>query len=154
MTSPTERQGKTTSGRNPVATALWANAALLAVIALVLLNRSGAPSFMPAAYGQNQAPIAGGAGVFIMPAQMQTNVWGAYLLDVDNKTICAYQFYPGEKKLRLTAARSYKWDTRLENFNTDIPPKEVKALIDRQAAAAQQGVGAGAGGNEADSKDK
>ena len=154
MTSPTERQGKTTSGRNPIATALWANAALLAVIAVVLLNRSGAPTFMPAAYGQNQAPIAGGAGVFIMPAQMQMNVWGAYLLDVDNKTICAYQFYPGEKKLRLTAARSYKWDTRLENFNTDIPPKEVKALIDRQAAAAQQGIGAGGGGNDADAKDK
>jgi hypothetical protein len=156
MTSPTERPGNTTSGRNPVATALWANAALLAVIALVLLNRSGAPSFMSAAYGQNQAPIAGGAGVFIMPAQMQTNVWGAYLLDVDNKTICAYQFYPGEKKLRLTAARSYKWDTRLENFNTDIPPKEVKALIDRQAAAQQQGAGGAgaAGGNDAEAKDK
>jgi hypothetical protein len=119
-----------------VATALWANAALLAVIAVVLLSRGGAPSLLPAAYAQNQAPIAGGAGVFIMPAQMQSTVWGCYLLDVDNKTICAYQFYPGEKKLRLTAARSYRFDTRLENFNTDMPPKEVKALIDRQNAAA------------------
>jgi hypothetical protein len=119
-----------------VATALWANAALLAVIAVVLLSRGGTPSLLPGAYAQNQAPIAGGAGVFIMPAQMQTNVWGCYLLDVDNKTICAYQFYPGEKKLRLTAARSYRYDTRLENFNTDMPPKEVKALIDRQNAAA------------------
>jgi hypothetical protein len=153
MTPPTDRPGKT-SGRNPIATALWANAALLAVIALVLLNRTGGtPSFLPAAYGQNQAPIAGGAGIFVMPAQMQTNVWGAYLLDVDNKTLCAYQFYPGEKKLRLTAARSYKYDTKLENFNTDIPPREVKALLDRQnaAAAAPQG----AVGNEANQqKDK
>jgi hypothetical protein len=119
-----------------VATALWANAALLAVIAVVLLSRGGTPSLLPAAYAQNQAPIAGGAGVFIMPAQMQTNVWGAYLLDVDNKTICLYQFFPGEKKLRLTAARSYRYDTRLENFNTDMPPKEVKALVERQNAAA------------------
>jgi len=135
MTSPTDRPNNV-RGRNPVATALWANAAVLAVIAIVLLNRGGAPSLLPSAYGQNQAPIAGGAGIFVMPAQMQTNVWGCYLLDVDNKTLCAYQFYPGEKKLRLTAARSYRFDTRLENFNTDIPPKEVKALVERQNAAA------------------
>jgi hypothetical protein len=138
MTSPTD-QPSNTGGRNPVATALWANAALLAVIAIVLLTRGGAPSLLPAAYGQNQAPIAGGAGIFVMPAQMQINVWGCYLLDVDNKTLCAYQFYPGEKKLRLVAARSYRYDTRLENFNTDIPPKEVKALVERQNAAAAAG---------------
>ena len=154
MTSPSDRPSKP-SGRNPVATALWANAALLAVVALILLNRSGgAPSMLPMAYAQNQAPIAGGAGIFVMPAQMQTNVWGAYLLDVDNKTLCAYQFYPGEKKLRLTAARSYRYDTRLENFNTEMPPREVKALVERQL---QQNAGAagagGAAGNEAQEKD-
>jgi hypothetical protein len=115
--------------------ALWINAGLLAVILVVLLGRSGAPSILPAAYGQNQPPIAGGAGVFIMPAQMQDRVWGCYLLDVDSKTICAYQFYPGEKKLRLTAARSYRYDTKLENYNTELSPREVKALVEKQAAA-------------------
>jgi len=133
-----------------VATALWANAAVLAVIGIVLLSRGGAPSLLPAAYAQNQAPIAGGAGIFIMPAQMQTNVWGAYLLDVDNKTICAYQFYAGERKLRLVAARSYRYDTRLENFNTDISPKEVKALVERQNAAAAAAPGGGDGQQEKD----
>jgi hypothetical protein len=122
---------------NPIAKALWANAVVLGLILVVLLTRSNVPSFLPAAHAQNQPPIAGGAGVFVMPAQMQGNVWGAYLLDVDNKTICAYQFYPGEKKLRLTAARSYKWDVKLENFNTDLTPNEVKALVERQ----QAGVG-------------
>jgi hypothetical protein len=117
--------------------ALWANAGLLAVIVIVLLNRGNAPSFLSAAYAQNQPPIAGGAGVFVMPAQMQSNVWGCYLLDVDSKTLCAYQFYPGEKKLRLTAARSYRYDTKLENYNTELPPKEIKAMFDRQAAGQQ-----------------
>jgi len=117
--------------------ALWANAGLLAVILIVLLNRGNAPSFLSAAYAQNQPPIAGGAGVFVMPAQMQSNVWGCYLLDVDSKTLCAYQFYPGEKKLRLTAARSYRYDTKLENYNTELPPKEIKAMFDRQAAGQQ-----------------
>jgi hypothetical protein len=121
---------------NSIALALWANAALLAVILVVLFTRSNVPSFLPAAYAQNQPPIAGGAGVFVMPAQMQQNVWGAFLLDVDAKTLCAYQFYPGEKKLRLVAARSYKWDTKLEAFNVDMPPKEVKAWVEKQ----QQGL--------------
>jgi len=121
--------------------ALWANAGLLAVILVVLLNRGNAPSFLSAAYGQNQAPIAGGAGVFVMPAQMQSNVWGCYLLDVDSKTLCAYQFYPGEKKLRLTAARSYRYDTKLENYNTELPPREIKAMFDRQAAGQQAAPG-------------
>jgi hypothetical protein len=120
--------------------ALWANAGLLAVIVIVLLNRGNAPSFLSAAYAQNQPPIAGGAGVFVMPAQMQTNVWGCYLLDVDSKTLCAYQFYPGEKKLRLTAARSYRYDTKLENYNTELSPREIKAMLDRQAAGQAAGL--------------
>ena len=129
MTLPDTRQNK------GLTTALWANAALLAVIAALLLNRNGGPSLMPTAYGQNQQPIAGGAGVFIMPAQISINTWGAYLLDVDSQTISAYQYFPGEKKLRLAAARSYRWDRKLENFNTDLPtPREVKAMIDKQQA--------------------
>jgi hypothetical protein len=122
------------SSNKSLVMALWANAGLLAVIVVVLLNRGNMPSFLSAAYAQNQPPIAGGAGVFVMPAQMQSNVWGCYLLDVDSKTLCAYQFYPGEKKLRLTAARSYRYDTKLENYNTELPPKEIKAMFDRQAA--------------------
>lgn len=140
MTSP--------RSNNSLVWALWVNAGLLAVILVVLLGRNGAPSILPAAFAQNQPPIAGGAGVFIMPAQMQNNVWGCYLLDVDNKTLCAYQFYPGEKKLRLTAARSYRYDTKLENYNTEMPPREVKALLDKQ------GVNTGNGEAAPDSKEK
>lgn len=121
--------------------ALWANAVLLGGVLVVLLGRSNTPSLLPAAFAQ-QPPIAGGGGVFIMPGQVQSNVWGAYLLDVDAKTICVYQYFPGEKKLRLSAARSYKYDTKLENFNADNPsPREVKALVERQNAAAADNPG-------------
>jgi hypothetical protein len=114
--------------------ALWVNAALLALIVIMLFNRNGAPSVLPAAYGQNQAAIGGGAGIFIAPAQMQTNVWGCYLLDVDSKTISAYQFYPGEHKLRWMASRSYRYDTKIENYNTEISPNEVKTMLERLQA--------------------
>src|SRR5215212_3721158 len=128
MSAPTPPRNKS------LVLALWANAAILAVIALTLLNRDGGPSLLPAAFAQNQPPIAGGAGVFVMPGQFRENVWGCYLLDVDNKTLCAYQYFPGEKKLRLAAARSYRSDVKLENFNTDPSPNEIKALVERQQA--------------------
>lgn len=132
---------------NPLTTVLWVNAALLAVIAILLFSRSGAPSLVQSAYGQNQPAIAGGAGVFIMPGQIQEHVWGCYLLDVDAKTLCAYQYTAGDRQLRLAAARSYRYDTKLENFNTEKPtPREVQKLLEKQAA----GIAAGPGNGEKD----
>jgi hypothetical protein len=119
-----------------VALALWANAALLTAILLVLVNRSGTPGLLPAAFAQNQQPpIAGGAGLFVMPAQMKSNVWGCYLLDVDNQTLCAYEYWGGDHLLRLAASRDIRYDRKLKRFNTESPtPNEVKAMIEREAA--------------------
>ena len=70
-----------------------------------------------------------------MPAQMKSNVWGCFVLDVDNKTLCAYEYWGGDRLLRLAAAREIRWDTRLKRFNTENPtPNEVKAMIEREAA--------------------
>jgi len=113
--------------------ALYVNAALLALIAIVLLGRDGSPRILPAAFGQNQLPIGGGAGVFIVPAQFSTSTYGCYLMDIDAQTLCAYQFSPGDKQLRLVAARNFRWDRRLGNFNTEKPtPAEVKQLVDQE----------------------
>jgi hypothetical protein len=121
----------------PLVIALWANAALLAAILLVLINRSNTPSLLPAAFAQQnqQPPIAGGAGLFVMPAQMKSNVWGCYLLDVDNQTLCAYEYWGGDRLLRLAASRDIRYDRKLKRFNTESPtPNEVKAMIEREAA--------------------
>lgn len=128
----------TSAGRpnKSLTAALWANAVLLAVVVVALFNRGGSPSFLPAAYAQNQQPIAGGAGVFIMPGQIQEHIWGCYMLDVDSKTLSVYQYEPGIHKLRLAAARSYRYDTKLEQFNTEAPtPREVKVLVEKQQGA-------------------
>src|SRR5689334_16559272 len=97
-----------TRSRRPssIAAALYVNAAVLLAILVAIVSRSG--SILPAAYGQNlprQQPIAGGAGLFVMPAQLHDRVWGCYLLDVDAQTLSCYQYWPGEKNLRLCAAR-------------------------------------------------
>src|SRR5690242_19498168 len=99
--------------------ALYLNAALLAGVLLVLIGRSNVPTMLPAAYGQDQLPIGGGAGVFIVPAQFAPNNFGCYLMDIDAQTICAYQFFPAEKQFRLMSARNFRWDRQLKHYNSD-----------------------------------
>lgn len=116
-----------------LAAALYVNAGLLAVIAIVLLARDGSPTIVPAAFAQNQPAIGGGAGVFVVPAQFQSNVYGCYLLDIDAQTLCAYQYFPPDKQLRLVAARNFRWDRRLGRFNTEGPtPEEVRQLVEQE----------------------
>jgi hypothetical protein len=119
---------------------LWANCIVLVGILLVLLGRSGGsgmPSFNSPALGQ-QMPIGGGAGVFIVPGQFSTNTWGCYLMDVDAETLCAYQFYPGDKQLRLIASRYFRYDRKLKNFNTGTPaPDEVAQMVAREQDSAR-----------------
>ncbi len=122
----------------PLTVALYLNAALLAGILLTMGSRSSIPQILPVAAGQIQPPIAGGAGVFIMPAQFSTNLWGCYLMDVDAQTLCAYQYQPGEHQLRLMAARNFRWDRHLGNYNTANPsPAEVKDLVEKEQAGAR-----------------
>lgn len=113
--------------------AVWVNAALLGFIALMMSRGGELPQLLSTA--QAQPAMSGGAGVFVVPAQFSQTTFGAMLLDVDAQTIAAYQFFPGEKQLRLIAARNYRWDRRLGNFNTGSPtPAEVKELVEREAA--------------------
>jgi hypothetical protein len=111
---------------------LWANFAVLIAILLVMVCRNGTPAmpaFTSAAYAQ-QLPIGGGAGIFIVPGQFSTNTYGCYIMDVDQQTLCAYQFYPGDKQLRLIAARDFRYDRKLKNFNSPNPsPQEVSQLV-------------------------
>lgn len=113
--------------------ALYLNAALLAAMLMILLSRNNAPGILPAAFGQHQPPIGGGAGVFIVPAQFSSNAFGCYLMDIDAQTLCVYQFFPADRQLRLVAARNFRWDRRLGNFNTEKPtPEEVRQLVEQQ----------------------
>src|SRR5687767_8882953 len=104
------------SRRNPLTVALYVNAALLAAILLVLMSRDSSPTLLAPAMGQQQPAIAGGAGFFVVPAQFSTTTWGCYLMDVDQQNLCAYQYVPGERQLRLVAARNFRYDRRLGNF--------------------------------------
>jgi hypothetical protein len=111
---------------------LWVNAALLAGLVLAVVGRGNllgssamaAPSFSP--------PIAGGGGMFLMPAQFSMSTWGCYIMDIDKQTLCAYEFYPSEKQLRLVAARDFSNDHNLKRFNTSPDPDEVKKMTEME----------------------
>jgi hypothetical protein len=114
---------------------LYANALLLAGILVVLLNRPSG-SVNPTAFGQtaDQNPTAGGNGVFVMPGEVGPNSWGCYLLDVNHKTLCVYEYQPKDKQLVLTAARDFEYDVQLKNLNTDKPWYEIQKLIQTENA--------------------
>lgn len=118
---------------------LSANAIVLVAILMVLVSRDNRLSLAAPAFGQaqQQQPIAGGSGLFVMPAQLAPNTWGCYLLDTENKTLCVYQYSPGEKLLRFAAARDVQHDRLLGDFNTLPPPTEVKDLVKREREGLQ-----------------
>ena len=118
---------------NAVATALYLNAGILLAILVVMLMRPGTPNFLPvAAAAPLGQPIAGGGTVYLMPAQFSANTFGAYVMDIDKQTLCAYQFYPGEKQLRFIAARQFTHDLRMKNFNTLPDPQEIRKMNEAQ----------------------
>jgi hypothetical protein len=127
---------ETSRRSNKIFLALCLNAAMLLAILLALASRDGRLTLASPALAEtsmpSQAPIAGAGGLFIMPAQLSPNTWGCYLMDIDNQTLCVYQYSPGEKMLRLTAARNVQYDRRLGNFNTAPAPQEVKNLVERE----------------------
>jgi hypothetical protein len=114
-----------------------ANAAALVLIAVVLLGGgSGVQWHGPGewALGQVQQPIAGGAGLFVMPAQFSETRWGCYVMDVDTQTLVAYEYTPSNRSLRLVAVRNFRYDRQLENHNTFPEPAEIKAMLEKKEA--------------------
>jgi hypothetical protein len=116
---------------NALAYALYANAIVLLGIFLVLLSQRSA-MVSPAMAEPMQAPIAGGGGIFVMPCQLHPSVWGCYLLDTDRQTLCAYEYRAGEKALVLTAARDFRYDLQLKNYDTFPAWYDVKKLVEDQ----------------------
>jgi hypothetical protein len=109
--------------------ALYANAALLLAILLAVVGRGPSSSFLPMASGANAPqPIAGNGNLYIMPAQLLNNVWGCYLLDVENQTLCTYSF--NGNQLLLKCARNIRYDHQLESYNTGPDPEEIRKLIE------------------------
>jgi len=75
------------------------------------------------------------ADVVAMPIQIQPGVDGIALIDKKNHTMCIYQYQThrhAHERLVLLAARSFRYDCLLEDYNTAEPrPAAVQQLLEQ-----------------------
>lgn len=88
-------------------------------------------------FAHAQTPgVVGEAKVFVAVGQISRETYGLYLVDYENKTICVYQFtHPSQGRvLKLMAVRSYKYDVKLDAYNTpdEMSPSAVKKMVTEQ----------------------
>jgi len=124
----------------PIVYALYINAALLLAILVTLVGhvRTGVEvaSAQTGGLGEgmpNQPAIAGGGGIFVMPCQLHPEVWGCYLMDTNRQTLCVYEYRAGEKALVLSAARNFRFDLDLKNYNTLPAWYDIQKAVDEAA---------------------
>ena len=107
----------------------WLIVILLAVIATCLLLQAG---FATSA-ARAQVGAGGQRNVFVVAGEVAPNMHGLYLVDLNNGTICVYQYVPQARRLRLVAARTFVYDVKLDDFNNEEPvPRDVKKLVEQQ----------------------
>jgi len=119
------------SRNQPLIIALYVNAALLLAVLVAVLSRGGTTVL---AAPPSPQPIAGGANLYLMPAQFTANKWGCYVLDIDAQVLLAYYYAPRNDgtDLQLVAARKITYDRRLTNFNSTNPNwMEVKKWVEQ-----------------------
>ncbi len=71
-----------------------------------------------------------GNGIEAFPVQMGQGMYGFVLLDPAHHTMAIYRVLGSVSRLRLIAARDYRYDLRLKDFNNSAPtPVQVKKLL-------------------------
>ena len=118
--SGTARQG--TLGR-------YILAAVAGALIVYLLGSLFSPA--PTLALPQEGPI-GSQAVMAVPAQLASDAYGLYLIDLENQTILLYSYGgPWAKGLRLLSARSFRYDRMLVDFNAGKPsPQDVKQLLE------------------------
>jgi len=99
------------------------------VTAAVLLSREPA--------GASDGPVSQRPGVIAVPLRLSVDSDGIAIIDRTRYTICLYQYQPrrpAHERFVLVAARSFRYDCRLEDYNTASPrPAEVKQMLQEAA---------------------
>ncbi len=71
--------------------------------------------------------------MFAFSGQLSKSTYGVYVVDVDAMTMWTYEYLPQKGCLRLAAARTWRYDRYLENYNVcDLPPEAVEKMIEDQ----------------------
>jgi hypothetical protein len=111
----------------------WLPPALIIMSALCLYfagSRLGSPV---SARAQMQTGIE--SGILVIPVQIKRDSYGLAMVDTIGQTLWIYELNsrgPAHSRLSLFAARSYRYDKMLEQYNTAEPkPEDVKIILDK-----------------------
>ena len=106
---------------------------LLGMLCLFFIgSKSGSPA-------NAQARLQAGAesGILVIPVQIERDSYGLAMVDTVGQTLWIYELNsrgPTYNRLRLLAARSWRYDRLLQQYNTDEPkPEQVKMLLESLA---------------------
>ena len=105
----------------------WVAVTALCLICACLLVEAGR-GLAQARAGAGQG---GMSGIFAVAGQITRDTYGLYLVDTQKGTICLHQYVPGTRKLHFRAARNVTFDLMMDSYNTELPPHEIKQLIEQ-----------------------
>jgi len=73
-------------------------------------------------------------GILVIPVQVERDSYGLAMVDTVSQTLWIYELNnrgPAHNRLRLLAARSWRYDRLLQQYNTAEPkPEQVKMLLE------------------------
>jgi len=82
--------------------------------------------------------------IMVVPMQLGKESYGLAMVDTQSQTLWIYEINSravAHNRLRLLAARSWKYDRLLTHYNTAEPkPEQVRALLDRLSRKPQEPV--------------
>ena len=120
--------------RRPGLAILMTITAVSVLLVVVLLAQQ------PPAMGDSQPEItaSSGANIIAVAVQIYPGSEAIALIDKDRQTLCLYQYRPDaapHESFVLLAARSFRYDCLLENFNNGQPtPADIRKMVEKISA--------------------
>jgi hypothetical protein len=86
------------------------------------------------AYGD--APVEsrlGARGIYMMPGQLGSGIFGLYIMDIDAGNVAVYRVDTENSRFHLMSVRHFIDDCYLTDFNNGSPsPADVRKLVEQQ----------------------
>ena len=74
------------------------------------------------------------SGILVVPVQIERDSYGIAMIDTVGQNLWIYEINsrgPAHSRLKLLAARSWRYDKLLQQYNTAEPkPEQVKSLLE------------------------
>ena len=111
-------------------------------VAIVYILVAGERVRMPVDAEVAQQTLAVGQ-VMVVPVQIDRDNYGIVMVDTELRNLWVYKLDSrSSNRLKLIAARNWKYDRLLEEFNTAEPtPKQVEELLERLSGSGEQTQG-------------